>query len=288
MITLRYWLVWVAAAIAVGCSCVERKSTQELSTSNDQQDAAPVKVVDTTALCTYWDGHDFTSLDAFEDIKAAEDKFDGFLELLSAVSHENAVAHMISFMDSASQNVVAYMVWSGWFEPYLHAKESPYCNDKLFVAWLDKVLADKVIDDGSQMEHLAMMRLLMTVNRAGMAPQNVSLFAEDGTECQLSDFAGQRTLILFVDADCPSCLEGLKINAEEYKGTDTKLLAVLANGSSYHLENICRQLPEDVTGKWTFVYRSARVLESEGLYDSTLLPFRVLVSADWLIEKSYF
>ena len=288
MITLRYWLVWVAAAIAVGCSCVERKSTQELSTSNDQQDAAPVKVVDTTALCTYWDGHDFTSLDAFEDIKAAEDKFDGFLELLSAVSHENAVAHMISFMDSASQNVVAYMVWSGWFEPYLHAKESPYCNDKLFVAWLDKVLADKVIDDGSQMEHLAMMRKLMTVNRAGMSPQDVSLFAEGGAECKLSDFAGKKTLILFVDADCPSCLEGLKINAEEYKGADTKLLAVLANGSSLHLSNIRKQLPEEVTDKWTFVYRSARVLETEGMYDSTLLPFRILVSADWLIEKSYF
>lgn len=288
MIKLNSWLLWVAAAIAVGCSCVDRKSTQELSASNDQQDAAPVKVVDTTALNTYWDGHDFTSLDGFEDIKAAEDKFDGFLELLSAVSHENAVAHMTRFMDSASQNVVAYMVWSGWFEPFLHAKESPYCNDELFVAWLDKVLADNVIDDGSQMEHLAMMRQLMTVNRAGMAPQDVSLFAEGGTECRLSDFAGQRTLILFVDADCPSCLEGLKVNAEEYKGTDTRLLAVLANGSALHLDNIRRQLPEEVTKKWTFVYRSARVLESEGLYDPTLLPFRILVTPEWIIEKSYF
>lgn len=283
----RIWLIWVAAALAAGCSCAERKA-QELSASNEQQNDVPVKVVDTTALNTYWEGHDFTSLDAFGDIKAAEDKFDGYIELLSAVSHERAVENMTQFLDSAAQNVVAYMVWSGWFEPFLHAKESPFCDDELFVAWLDKVLEDNVIDDGAQMEHLATMRQLMNVNRAGMAPQDVSLFAEGGAECQLSDFAGQRTLILFVDADCPSCLEGLKVNAEEYKGTDTKLLAVLANGSSYHLDNIRKQLPEEVTDEWTFVYRSARVLESEGLYDSTLLPFRVLVSADWLIEKSYY
>ena len=282
------WLVWVAAALAAGCSCVDRKSAQELSASNELQSDAPVKVVDTTALATYWDGHDFTSLDAFEDIDVAEDKFDGYIELLTAVSHENAVADMTHFLDSAAQNVVAYMVWSSWFEPYLHAKESPYCNDALFVAWLDKVLADQVIDDGAQMEHLAMMRQLMNVNRAGMIPQDMQLFAEDGAECQLSDFAGQRTLILFVDADCPSCLDGLKVNAEEYKGTDTKLLAVLANGSSYHLGNIRKQLPDEVTDKWTFVYKSALSLETDGLYDTSLLPFRMLVSADWKIEKSYF
>lgn len=282
------WLVWVAVALAAGCSCVDRKSAQELSASNELQSDAPVKVVDTTALATYWDGHDFTSLDAFEDIEVAEDKFDGYIELLTAVSYENAVADMTHFLDSAAQNVVAYMVWSSWFEPYLHAKESPYCNDALFVAWLDKVLADQVIDDGAQMEHLAMMRQLMNVNRAGMVPQDVQLFAEDGAECQLSDFAGQRTLILFVDADCPSCLDGLKVNAEEYKGTDTKLLAVLANGSSYHLGNIRKQLPDEVTDKWTFVYKSALSLETEGLYDTSLLPFRMLVSADWKIEKSYF
>ena len=260
------WLVWVAAALAAGCSCAG--PAQELS--------------------TYWDDHDFTSLDGFDDIKAAEDKFDRFVELLSKVPHETAVAEMTKFMDLASQNVVAYMVWSGWFEPYLHAKESPFCNDELFIAWLDKVLEDNVIDDGSQMEHLATMRQIMTVNRVGMAPQDVSLFTEGGHECMLSDFAGQRTLILFVDADCPSCLEGLRINAEEYEDAEIQLLAVLANGSSYHLDNIRRQLPEEVISKWTFVYRSARVLESEGLYDSTLLPFRVLVSADWLIEKSYY
>ena len=201
------WLVWVAAALAAGCSCAG--TAQELS--------------------TYWEDHDFTSLDGFDDIDAAEDKFDGYIDLLTKVPHETAVAEMTEFMDSASQNVVAYMVWSGWFEPFLHALQSPYRNDDLFVAWLDKVLADNIIDDGYMMEHLASLRQMMTVNREGMQPQEVTLKNEEGVEFQLSDLKGESMLILFVDADCPSCLQALSDNVGEHK--DRRLVAVLVNGS---------------------------------------------------------
>ena len=260
----RLWLLWMAAVLAAGCSCAEKKA-QELS--------------------AYWNGHDFTTLDAFEDIDAAEDKFDGFIDLLSQVPYETAVAEMTKFLDSASQNVVAYMVWSSWFEPFLHAKESPYRNDDLFVAWLDKVLEDKVIDDGSQMEHLALMRKCMDVNRAGMAPQELSVRSDSGEEMMLSDFKGEHTLLLFVDADCPSCLQALSENVKE--NPDVKLVAVLVNAWDYHLANIRRQLPEEVLQQWTLVTVSMHALE-EGLYDTSLLPFRMLVNPEWIIEKSYF
>ena len=261
----RLWLLWMATVLAAGCSCAEKKA-QELS--------------------AYWNGHDFTTLEAFEDIDAAEDKFDGFIDLLSQVPYETAVAEMTKFLDSASQNVVAYMVWSGWFEPFLHAKESPYRNDDLFVAWLDKVLEDKVIDDGSQMEHLALMRKCMDVNRAGMAPQDLSVRSDSGEEMMLSDFKGEPVLLLFVDADCPSCLQALSENVGEHK--DRRLVAVLVNGSQYHMSNIRAQLPEEVLAPWTFAYCPQGRLETEGLYDTSLLPFRMLVNPEWIIEKSYF
>ena len=257
------WLVWVAAALAAGCSCAG--PAQELS--------------------TYWNDHDFTSLDGFSDIDAAEDKFDGYIALLTKVPHETAVAEVTNFMDLASQNVVAYMVWSGWFEPFLHAKESPYRNDELFVAWLDKVLEDKVIDDGAQMEHLALIRECMDVNRAGMAPQELTVRNESGEELMLSDLKGERTLLLFVDADCPSCLSALSENVAENNGE--KLVAVLVNAWDYHLANIRRQLPEEVLQQWTFVTVSMNTLD-EALYDTTLLPYRFLVTPEWLIEKSYY
>ena len=258
------WLVWVAAALAAGCSCAG--PAQELS--------------------TYWDDHDFTSLDGFSDIDAAEDKFDGYIALLTKVPHDTAVAEMTIFMDLASQNVVAYMVWSGWFEPFLHAKESPYRNDELFVAWLDKVLADNIIDDGYMMEHLASLRQMMTVNREGMQPQEVTLKNEEGVEFQLSDLKGESTLLLFVDADCPSCLSSLSENVKEHK--DRKLVAILVNGSQYHMSNIRKQLSEEVLAQWTFAYCPQGRLETEALYDTSLMPFRILVTPEWIIEKSYF
>ena len=252
------WLVWVAAALAAGCSCAG--PAQELS--------------------TYWNDHDFTSLDGFDDIDAAEDKFDGYIDLLTKVPHETAVAEMTEFMDSASQNVVAYMVWSGWFEPFLHALQSPYRNDDLFVAWLDKVLADNIIDDGYMMEHLALIRECMDVNRPGMAPQELTVRNESGEELMLSDLKGERTLLLFVDADCPSCLSALSENVAENNGE--KLVAVLVNAWDYHLANIRRQLPEEVLQQWTFVTVSMNTLD-EALYDTTLLPYRFLVTPEWLI-----
>ena len=265
MIRFKNWLVWMATLIVVGCSCAP--AAQELS--------------------SYWDDHDFSSLDAFDDIDVAEEKFDGYIDLLNRVPHRIAVKEMKEFLDSAAQNVVAYMVWSGWFEPYLHALESPYRNEELFVAWLDKVLEDKVIDDGSMMDHLQQMRVLADLNKVGSHPQDILLRGEDGTELRVSELAGKRMLMLFVDANCPSCLEALKENAEKYKGKDVRLVAILVNGSSYHIENIRRQLPESVLEPWVFAYYSGRMMEKEASYDITLLPFRMLVSKDGIIEKSY-
>ena len=136
------------------------------------------------------------------------------------------------------------------------------------------------------MEHLASLRQMMTVNREGMQPQEVTLKNEEGVEFQLSDLKGESTLLLFVDADCPSCLQALSDNVGEHK--DRRLVAVLVNGSQYHMSNIRAQLPEEVLAQWTFAYCPQGRLETEGLYDTSLMPFRILVTPEWLIEKTYF
>lgn len=259
------WLVWMVALVVAGCSCAGE--AQELS--------------------SFWEGHDFKSLEAFDDIDAAEEKFDGYISLLSKAPHRKAVQNMRDFLDSAAQNTVAYMVWASWFEPYLHALESPYRNDDLFVVWLDKVLEDRIIDDGSMMDHLQHMRIMMEKNTVGSYPQELALRTENGGELKLSELRGERMLMLFVDADCPSCLEALEENAREYEGKDVRLLAVLVNGSEFHLENIERQLPESVLAPWTIAWCNARRMENESFYDRSLLPFRILVDADGIIEKSY-
>ena len=95
------------------------------------------------------------------------------------------VANLRSFLDSAARNTVAYMVWSGWFEPYLHSTQSPYKNDDLYLVWLDMVLEDKEIDDGGMLEHLEQMRAVLEKNKIGSTLEDVVLnfFAISGYNC---------------------------------------------------------------------------------------------------------
>lgn len=259
---LHSWFLCIAATLVAVCSCAD--NVQELT--------------------IYWEGHDFTSLDGFSNIKTAEEKFDGYVDLLCKVSYNDAVVNLRTFLDSASQNTVAYMVWSGWFEPYLHANLSPYKNDRLFTAWLDMVLEDKVIDDGGMMEHLHYLRGVMDKNQVGSTMEDVRLRDCNGDEFMLSEIIEKKSMILLVDANCPSCLSSLEENVHEYK--DANLIAVLVEGGSYHIQNIRRQISEDILEKWTLVCGSKSRLE-EAAYDTSNLPTRLLVSADGEIIKSY-
>lgn len=236
-------------------------------------------------LSTYWDGHDFSSLDGFDDIVEAEEKFDGYLSLLTSVSRNATQKNLRTFLDSASRNEVAYMVWAGWFASAFHSQVSPYKNDDLYKIWFDMVEQDKVIDDEYMMEEYRKIRQLLEHNRSGDKLGDVSLCDADGESIRISDLLGKRTLFLFVDANCPSCLRSLEENAKEYK--NTKLVAVLVGGFSLHVENIKRQLPESVLENWTLVCGSRSTLEEEGQYDMTYLPIRILVSPEGKIVKSY-
>ena len=149
------------------------------------------------------------------------------------------------------------------------------------------MLEDQVIDDGAQMNHLQIMRQVMDRNAVGVNPEDLPLYSENGAEFMLSDFYGKRMMVLFVDANCPSCLSALEENTKKYKGKNVRLLAILVNGTELHLSNVRRQLSDDVLEPWTIAWCSAAVMENKGFYDKSLLPFRILVSKDGIIEKSY-
>ena len=260
--TLYNWLGWIAATVIAVCSC----------TNNVQE------------LAVYWNGHDFTSLDGFNDIDEAEDKFDGYIDLLSKVPYELAMENLSSFLDSAARNTVAYMVWTGWFEPYFHAPQSPYKNDEMFAFWLDKVLKDNVIDDGAMVEHLQVMRAVIDKNKVGSTLVDVSVRDSNGQEYMLTEFLEKKSMILLVDANCPSCMKSLEENVNVYK--DANRIAVLVGGGDFHLQNIRRQVPEDILEKWTLVCVPQRRLE-DALYDTSIMPIRLLVSSKGEIIKSY-
>lgn len=259
------WLVLVAAALAAGCSC-----------------ASPA-----LELSTYWEGHDFTSLDGFDDIDTAEDKFDGYIRLLDKVSLEEASENICAFLDSAALNEVAYMVWATWFEAYLHTYNSPYRNDALFAVWLDKTLEDKVIDVHA-LERLQQVKNVIELNVPGQPVYDFLLVDSEGKEFYVSDLRGRQTLLMLLDANCPSCLDYLEENQQEYRGRDTRLVAVLVNGSEMHIKNIESRLSSDILDRWILSWCPNREIEQGRVYDLTQIPSRILVSSEGIIENLYF
>jgi len=259
------WLVMVAVSLTAFSSCVN--PAQELS--------------------AYWNGHDFGSLDGFDDIDAAEEKFDGYIDLLNRVPADVASEHMHAFLDSAARDTVAYMVWASWFEPYLHSPESPYRNDELFSVWLDRTLEDKVVD-GHMLERLQQIKDVMGLNVIGQPAADVLLTDVEGVEYRISDFKGQRTLLMLLDANCPSCLDYLTENLKEYGRQDVRMVAVLVNGSPMHIRNVSSHLSDDIISRWLLTWCPGREIEEGRIYDLTMVPSRIMLDHKNTIEKLYY
>lgn len=258
-------LIGIAAIFAVVSSCVN-----------------PIR-----ELSSYWDGYDFSSIDGFDDIDVAEEKFDGFIDLLSRVPFEEASETMLAFLDSASRNEVGYMVWATWFESYLHHLASPYRNDELFSIWLDKVFKDGILDEHT-MKHLRQIKNVMDLNVVGQPAADVVLMDVDSTKYSISDFKGRRTLLLLLDANCPSCLDYLTENLKEYGKKDVTLVAVMINGSPMHIKSVSKSLHDDVLKYWKLLFCPGREIENGEVYDLTQVPYRMILAPDGKVERIFY
>lgn len=258
------WLVMVAAFLTAVSSCVN--PAQELS--------------------TYWDGHDFRSTESFQDIKSAEKTFEGYISLLEKVPMETAVPAMYEFLDSAALNKVAYTIWAGWFEAYLHILESPYNNEPLFQAWLDKVTSDKVLDYYI-MDHLMQIKQVSGLNQVGSAPSDVMLRDIEGNSFMISDLKGKETLLLFFNGGCRSCADHMTEICKEYRKKDVRLIAVMINADPRILIQVEKTIPQEVLSRWTLTWCPGREIEDGQVYDLTLFPSKILLNPDGTIAKSH-
>lgn len=233
-------------------------------------------------LAAWWDGYDFSSLDSFSDIREAENRFEGYVKLLDEAPHDMAAASLMQFMDSASVQPVAYTIWSEWFEVYLHSLQSPYRNEDLFRLWLDRVISDRILDP-MLMEHLEKIDAVSDKNLEGMKVTDVMLEDSGGGRFRLSEMAGTSCLVYLLDANCSSCVELMGTAADEYEGEDVRLLAVLVNGNPVAADRIAASsVPE-----WTVTYCPGREIEDWKVFDLSLMPARLLVGPDGMVERSY-
>ncbi len=233
-------------------------------------------------LAAYWRGHDFTSLESFGDIRAAEDEFDGYVRLLDKTRPDVAGKSLTEFLDSASGNSVAYAVWAGWCESYFHSLASPYRNDELFSLFLDKVTEDGVLEP-YMLGRFLMMRKVFHNGLPGARVSPVVLKDAGGVEFSLADYAPRRVLVLFLDAGCSSCLQKVNETEAEYRGCDLEKVVVLVHGTPALTAGLATRLPDG----WRPAWCPSGELEAGEIYDITLLPSRIIVGADGLVGKSY-
>ena len=196
----------------------------------------------------------------------------------------NSELDLVIFL--SAKNEVAYMLWAEWFRACLHYMESPYRNDALFEVFVDKALSDRILDD-YELDYFSEIKSLFGKNKPGSFPEELRLADRSGKEYSLSDFRGMETLLVFLDADCPSCLDMLRENASSPGSGDCLRLAVLVNGSPMHIDNISSRLPEEVLSEWTLLWCPDGMKEAARLYDLSYLPFRITLASDGRIVKSY-
>ncbi len=237
-------------------------------------------------LISYWEKHDFFSLEHFNDINFAEQKFEGYVDLLNQAPFELAENELKKFVDSAKLNEVAYMVWMEWFEIYLHDLTSPYKNDELFEVWLNKALETDLLDD-FKIDQLKVIQKTLHLNRVGSQASDVLLKDFQGNNFRISDLKGSQHLLLLLDADCSSCYKYLSDILDEYKTEEVELVAILINATPIYLKNIAERLDPEVFKKWRIAWCPGREIEKGEIYDLTYVPSKLLISEEGIVLKSY-
>lgn len=250
----------------------------------------------TAALCTacadnrsklerFWDGYDFASTAPLDDIGAARKRFEKYVALLEKAPEEDARRSIEDFIKSTSRNEVSLYVYSEWFETYLYALESPYRNEKLFDAFMGAILAEGGLNDDEKVR-FEYLRRLSGRNKEGTAAEDFVMCDAEGNTFELSAGNGERRLLLFLDTECPSCLE----TAQKAAGS-AKVRRAVENGT-LRLYAVAKEYDKasfdlfrsKVGGAWMVVYNPDGELIKKELYDMALTPSFYLIAPDGKVE----
>ena len=234
-------------------------------------------------LETFWNGHDFGSLDGFDDIGSAEDRFGDYIRLLERVRPEAAEKSLLAFLDSASRRSVAYTIWAGWLEGWLHAVDSPCRDDRLYASALKKIVSDNVIDP-YLMEGFRQSLSVVGNASVGAPAPDVCLKTADGADFRIADFAPERVLVCLLDAGCSYCTALLERSDRDCPEENLTRVAVFVNATPDVLDGLRDALPQGWIASWC----PGREIESGEVFDLTMIPSRILVGSDAHIEKTYF
>ena len=207
-------------------------------------------------LREYWTGVPLLE----DDISVSEDRFAQFTELAVSSPEEDALAALDLLFDRMKEDGVAYYIYAEWMEAAFYNPLSPCRNVTLFTHAVNRIAADGILND-DECRPFIQKRDWMQLNQKGHPALVPDVVLE-----------GASTLVLVLDASCPSCREALTKLGEDKKWEDFRKVAVL-----------CGYGPEPEIPGWEYIRPKA----AEAVFDIHFTPVYFTVNSDGIVTESY-
>lgn len=195
------------------------------------------------------------------DLRVSEDRFTAFAEMAAEAPEAEALAAMDNLFDRLRTDTVAYYIYADWIDAAFYSIYSPCRNAGIYCKAVERFVSDAILT-GEECEPLLRKRQWIGYNLPG----------EKAMVPGRNSFEG-RTLVLVLDASCPSCRTALDKFGTDPLWADAHHLAVLC-GPGFQ--------PGEDSG-WEFVLDK----NVSAVFDAQLTPIYFVVAPDGIVEEGY-
>ena len=193
-----------------------------------------------------------------DDITAAEEEFTNFAELAVAAPEAEAFRAVDQLLRKASKDEVTFIVYTDWIARGFGLIASPCYSTPIFTHAARTILRKGILDSYLTAEYKKRLEFC-SHNRAG-----------EKAALPLELPLAERTLILVVDQDCPSCRKAMQ--------------RLALNNEGQHLVALCcghGPLPDEPA------WECLRLPHDQTIFDAGQSPFFFIIGADGTVEQTY-
>lgn len=231
----------------------------------------------------WWD--DFNPEVVMENVTEAEKNFMEWAEALLGADTATQQLAIGEFVEALAKDEVCYYIYTEWAGNYLYGLGSSVRNEYAFGQILRRIDADERFAEADR-RFISRLLGILSHNRVGERAEELDMVDENGEFVKLSDFEGQRVLLLVVDTTCPSCIDMMQsvehnntvMRAAQYQELT---LAVVAMGQ--RPESIAEFAKSNAERGWRTFCTGRGNLE-EAYYDLDASPMLLLIGADGTVE----
>lgn len=207
-----------------------------------------------------------------------EERMKEVVKMMRRTDSLSAASQLSVFFNQIKTDTSALDEATRLAELYLENPASPVRNERLYIDFLDALLAIDSLPDYVTMREKEHLRIA-SLNRPGSVATDFRFLDRTGVRRSLHTTQGENTLLIFYDPECPHCTDILKDIAED-PGINSgitegflKVLAVYAEGN----REVWNRTKEDMPSNWTVGYDLSGILE-HNLYALPAMPIIYLLN----------